>query len=49
MDGEDDKFFKQFSLNDKQELREAGDRFIAKRKLDFEFVANFEKKSLILK
>jgi hypothetical protein len=44
-----DPFFKSFSLTDCQELRTGGDRFIAKRKLDFESALSFDKKSLILR
>lgn len=48
-----DNFFSKFSLTDSDNMRikeqVRGDRFIAKRRLDFESALNFEKKSLILK
>ena len=47
-----DNFFAKYSLTDSDKLKKEqfhGDRFIAKRRLDFESALNFEKKSLILK
>lgn len=38
-----------FSLTDAYPTKEGGDRFVARRKLDFESCLNFEKKSLVLK
>jgi hypothetical protein len=50
--GSSEQSVHQFSPIDSQ-LRSvppcAGDRFIAKRKLDFESAFNFEKKSLVIK
>ena len=47
-----DKFFGQFSLPDALQSDTpsvSGDRFIARRKLDFESGFNFDKKSIIMK